>query len=405
MYLPQPVDLTPMGEKYRSSMGFIHGEDERGVFKLALDYSLNATITSNLVSTLDRFINAAEGVDQQIVTPEEAKEDYGIEMDRARSLDHVKYLAQLRHTTSYIENQLALKRNDNNAFQYWSQYMGGILAGALADPVLLFSGGVTATTVRAGTKLRHASRVGDFLFNKNPLIKGASRTVAFGGPEAVLNIAQGYNFSKQLNQEYDNSQAVIDGFLGLAIGTGIAGLSLRGVDSSISQAPKVPKAGEKVELPDGDVVFKDELFQAYADDTSFRISTRSVKNPQIVEFMDELLNYAVHNAHVSEAILNQTEFQVRELIERASVESWTPKAVKQKISEIIDNMEEYLSKNQQRLDLEERMVVQKQQEAAAQDIANDVSFRDVDRRLPEILREQEDKAFIESLFDDIRGEE
>ena len=231
MFLPDANDLTPMEEKYKKSDGFLYGTDERSLFTIVSDYAAKSTISTYLLERGRQYWNKLFDIKQAELTPEQAREDYGVKIDRPETLDKVQYLAQIEAVDNYIARQVSIKKDSENYF--WPTYISAVLAGSLLDPVLLFSGAVTAGA--AAKAVHSSSRVAKLIYNTNPLISGTSRAVLFGAPEAGLSIAQGFSYAKQTNQNYDNTDAVLDGFLGLAVGTAFSFLHLKGVNSPESK--------------------------------------------------------------------------------------------------------------------------------------------------------------------------
>ncbi len=351
MFLPNPNEITPLREKYRQSYGFMYGEDERSVFKMAFDFSRNATLTTAAGRQIQKFLNVQDDVNQNILTPKQALDEYNVKMDEDKTEDNVRYLAQIQNMANYIGKQVSFKRNRQGSFKFWRGYMGGILAGAALDPVLLVSGGLTGSVVGGAAKLSRGAFVARTLFNSNKAIKYASRAIAFGGPEAGLNVLQGYNFTKQINQDYNHSDALVDGFLGLAMGTAISGLLLKGVDISSSPAPKLPSEGAKVvtnpdisgPTPKGPKTVPDEqIYDAYYNREGSELPNGDIKSPEIEAFLDEVLQYSSHNSEVASALINQAEGEVRELMRNSTVHGWPKDKINQEIAKIIDNMEGFI---------------------------------------------------------------
>ena len=191
---------------YENTLPYRYGSPETTAsFQFGQDY----TLTNIGHSVLSNVVQSAIG---DKVTPEQAKEIYGVDIKEETSREKVRYRAYHQYLQGEMNRSVSALAGKGG----WSQLLGTLMGAAL-DPALIIGGSVVAKLGGvAGSSFQSFGKVWSAL-NKTK----SSRFLTHGSIGAIANTAAGKGFFSYLGEGYGIAEASIDAGIGLLLGGGI----------------------------------------------------------------------------------------------------------------------------------------------------------------------------------------
>ena len=225
-------DLTGTRRTHETSLDFLMSQPDKSIFSAAFGNAIRTGLTDVVIQADKRLMRGLFGLERD-VSVEEAKKDFGVDIDRPRSLTFVESKARIRIMSEALSQRVFLETGDD--MKFWSTGTLGFLAGSLLDPVsLVASIGVANFTLKA---VRSAPKLYSHIMKGNLLQRGLKTGAVVAPLEAGLNV--GLDTGLTLHREgrfLDEKEAATSAALGAVLGSVLTYPAIRG--------PKTPRASK-----------------------------------------------------------------------------------------------------------------------------------------------------------------